>query len=109
MFYLYLQNQAQVATSLQVFHNLGSLREIVDKVVNLCRDNLEADIKSCLDVTALSKQQTGPQGKGTLVLLLFLSVSPTRWYIMLPLLMPEIIYGEASEVFLHQLSWKVAI
>jgi hypothetical protein len=68
-----LQNQAQVATSLQVFHNLGCLREIVDKVVNLCRDNLEADIRTCLDVTSLSKQQTGPQGKGiSTIVLVFL-------------------------------------
>ncbi|XP_052781964.1 conserved oligomeric Golgi complex subunit 5-like isoform X2 [Mya arenaria] len=57
------QNQVHVATSLQVFHNLGCLREIVDRVVKLCSDHLEGDIKSCLDVTALSVQQTGPQGK----------------------------------------------
>lgn len=57
------QNQAQVATSLQVFHNLGCLKEIVEKVVKQSRDGLEDDVKSCLDVTALSMQQTGPQGK----------------------------------------------
>ncbi|KAH3880912.1 hypothetical protein DPMN_004834, partial [Dreissena polymorpha] len=57
------QNQAQVATSLQVFHNLGSLREIVDRVVRLCESHLERDVTACLDVTALSSQQTGPQGK----------------------------------------------
>lgn len=58
------QNQAQVATSLQVFHNLGSLREIVDKVVDQCKDNLEKDIRACLDVTSLSVQNTSTHGKG---------------------------------------------
>ncbi|KAL4226453.1 Conserved oligomeric Golgi complex subunit [Mactra antiquata] len=58
------QNQAHVATSLQVFHNLGCLRETVDKVVGHCRDNLEEQINNCLNVQALSIQQTGPQGKG---------------------------------------------
>ncbi|WAR25753.1 COG5-like protein, partial [Mya arenaria] len=53
------QNQVHVATSLQVFHNLGCLREIVDRVVKLCSDHLEGDIKSCLDVTAL--QHSSPQ------------------------------------------------
>ena len=52
-----------MATSLQVFHNLGCLREIVERVVRLCREHLEKDLTGCLDITALSAQQTGPQGK----------------------------------------------
>ena len=61
---IYFQNQAQVATSLQVFHNLGSLKHIVDSEIATCKNNLHTLIKSCLDVQALSSQQTGPQGKG---------------------------------------------
>ncbi|KAL3853402.1 hypothetical protein ACJMK2_016944 [Sinanodonta woodiana] len=51
------QNQTQVATSLQVFHNLGSLGEIVNRVVTGCKTSLHKDIKSCLDMQALSQQQ----------------------------------------------------
>ena len=54
-----------MATSLQVFHNLGSLRTIVDSEISSCKGNLHSQIKSCLDVQSISHQQTGPQGKGS--------------------------------------------
>ncbi|KAK7476321.1 hypothetical protein BaRGS_00032439 [Batillaria attramentaria] len=58
------QNQTQVATSLQVFHNLGVLATVVDRVVNSCYDALHRSVRSCLDVTALSQQQSFGTAKG---------------------------------------------
>lgn len=58
------QNQTQVATSLQVFHNLGVLATVVDRVVNSCYDTLHRSVRSCLDVTALSQQQSFSAAKG---------------------------------------------
>ncbi len=54
---LCFQNQTQTATSLQVFHNLGSLEQTVDKVISSCYENLLNNVKSALDVTALSQQR----------------------------------------------------
>lgn len=50
-----LQNQTQVATSLQVFHNLGSLESTVDKVMLGCEDNLLKHVRTSLDVKSLSQ------------------------------------------------------
>ncbi|KAL5014542.1 hypothetical protein ScPMuIL_008812 [Solemya velum] len=52
------QNQAQVATSLQVFHNLDCLNQIVDRVVNGCKDSLYKSVRNCLDVQNLSQAHT---------------------------------------------------
>ncbi|XP_071153138.1 conserved oligomeric Golgi complex subunit 5-like isoform X1 [Mytilus edulis] len=57
------QNPTQVATSLQVFHNLGCLHTIVDRVVTGCQDNLHTNIRSCLDVRTLT-QQSSNKGPG---------------------------------------------
>ncbi|KAJ8301246.1 hypothetical protein KUTeg_020233 [Tegillarca granosa] len=56
------QNPTQVATSLQVFHNLGCLQSIVEKVVRGCQDNLHKNIKSCLDVQTLSQNPSSAHG-----------------------------------------------
>lgn len=56
------QNPTQVATSLQVFHNLGCLQAIVEKVVKGCQDNLHKNIKSCLDVQTLSQNPSSAHG-----------------------------------------------
>lgn len=58
------QNQTQVATSLQVFHNLGVLAAVVERVVSSCYDTLHRSVRSCLDVTALSQQQSFATAKG---------------------------------------------
>ena len=47
-----------------MFHNLGSLKQIVHSEIDSCKGSLHSQIKSCLDVQALSNQQTGPQGRG---------------------------------------------
>lgn len=57
------QNPTQVATSLQVFHNLGSLHHTVERVVQNCRENLNRNVRSCLDAQSLA-QQHAPQGRG---------------------------------------------
>lgn len=48
------QNQTQVATSLQVFHNLGSLSETVHKVLSDCEGNIRMNIRTALSVQLLS-------------------------------------------------------
>ncbi|XP_023932212.1 conserved oligomeric Golgi complex subunit 5 [Lingula anatina] len=58
------QNQTQVATSLQVFHNLGSLHHTVTKVIEDCKMNLQNNIKMAVDVSALSQQQTHGKAGG---------------------------------------------
>ncbi|GFO07452.1 conserved oligomeric Golgi complex subunit 5 [Plakobranchus ocellatus] len=57
------QNQTAVATSLQVFYNLGSLHTVVDRVIDGCRATLHQHIRSCLDVQALAMSYGGA-GKG---------------------------------------------
>ncbi|KAK3767574.1 hypothetical protein RRG08_003835 [Elysia crispata] len=57
------QNQTAVATSLQVFYNLGSLHNVVDRVIDGCRGTLHQQIRSCLDVQALTMAY-GSAGKG---------------------------------------------
>ena len=47
----------------QVFHNLGVLATVVERVVSGCYDSLHQGVRSCLDVTALSQQQSF-SGKG---------------------------------------------
>lgn len=58
------QNQTQVATSLQVFHNLGSLSETVHKVLSDCEGNIRMNIRTALSVQLLSSvsanQARGP-------------------------------------------------
>ena len=53
-----------MATSLQVFHNLGVLAAVVERVVSSCYDTLHRSVRSCLDVTALSQQQSFATAKG---------------------------------------------
>ncbi len=50
-----LQNQTQVATSLQVFHNLGTLEHTVDRVTVRCYENMKLSVRTSLDVTVLSQ------------------------------------------------------
>ncbi|XP_060069562.1 conserved oligomeric Golgi complex subunit 5-like isoform X3 [Ylistrum balloti] len=56
------QNPTQVATALQVFHNLRCLHQTVDKVVTGCKEGLHKNIRSCLDMQALSQQQSSVIG-----------------------------------------------
>ncbi|XP_071486202.1 conserved oligomeric Golgi complex subunit 5-like [Diadema antillarum] len=49
------QNQTQVATSLQVFHNLGGLKDTVQAVVTQYENVLRQNIKDALDVQVLSQ------------------------------------------------------
>ncbi|CAH1787402.1 unnamed protein product, partial [Owenia fusiformis] len=63
------QNQSQVATSLQVFYNLGTLSSTVMSVVEACQDQLKDGVKSALDVATItntqSKSTSGP-GRSTM-------------------------------------------
>ncbi|PIK54910.1 putative conserved oligomeric Golgi complex subunit 5 [Apostichopus japonicus] len=54
------QNQTQVATSLQVFHNLGSLKETVEKVLSDCESNIRRNIKTALSVQLLPTTTANP-------------------------------------------------
>ncbi|XP_076469307.1 conserved oligomeric Golgi complex subunit 5-like [Babylonia areolata] len=58
------QNQTQVATSLQVFHNLAVLSGVVERVVNTCYQTLHRNVRTCLDVTALAQQQAFTPARG---------------------------------------------
>ncbi|KAH9496319.1 Conserved oligomeric Golgi complex subunit [Bulinus truncatus] len=53
------QNQTAVATSLQVFYNLGSLCTVVERVVAGCRATLHQQVRACLDVQALTMAHGG--------------------------------------------------
>ncbi|XP_064633908.1 conserved oligomeric Golgi complex subunit 5-like [Lineus longissimus] len=57
------ENQTQVATSLQVFHNLGTLQLTVEKVVNDCHHNLYKSVQAALEVKSFIGSGQG-QGKG---------------------------------------------
>ncbi|XP_062611399.1 conserved oligomeric Golgi complex subunit 5-like isoform X3 [Saccostrea cucullata] len=57
------QNPTQVATSLQVFHNLGSLHHIVERVIQNCIENLNKNVRTSLDAQSLA-QQNVPRGRG---------------------------------------------
>ncbi|XP_072026015.1 conserved oligomeric Golgi complex subunit 5-like [Amphiura filiformis] len=58
------QNQSQVATSLQVFHNLGCLRETVDTVVRDCQQTLQKNVRDALNVHVLTQIQGVKAGPG---------------------------------------------
>ncbi|XP_014663844.1 PREDICTED: conserved oligomeric Golgi complex subunit 5-like [Priapulus caudatus] len=59
------QNQTQVATALQVFYNLGCLKDTVDKVVGCCREGLHENVKTALDIRVIQQSQPPPdRGKG---------------------------------------------
>lgn len=56
------QNQAQVATALQVFHYLGTLSDIVWQVVKDTKRLLEENVKTALDPRNLSSSSAVTQG-----------------------------------------------
>ncbi|XP_071081856.1 conserved oligomeric Golgi complex subunit 5-like [Haliotis cracherodii] len=58
------QNQTQVATALQVFHNLASLHTVVERVINGCKEALHGSVRSCLNVQTLSHAQGTSRGPG---------------------------------------------
>ncbi|ESO82323.1 hypothetical protein LOTGIDRAFT_198052 [Lottia gigantea] len=58
------QNQAQVSTSLQVFHNLGSLHNVVDKVVLSVKETLHSNIRTGLDAKLISTSQSNKGAPG---------------------------------------------
>ncbi|XP_046839867.1 conserved oligomeric Golgi complex subunit 5-like [Xenia sp. Carnegie-2017] len=57
-------NQTQVATALQVFHNLGVLHETIETLVELERGEFRTHIKNTLDINNLMYSQNGNSGPG---------------------------------------------
>ncbi|KAJ4940008.1 hypothetical protein JOQ06_029439 [Pogonophryne albipinna] len=55
-----IQNPTQVGTALQVFYNLGSLRETISSVVGGYRTTIKDNINSALDIKGLT-QPTNPR------------------------------------------------
>ncbi|KAF0029524.1 hypothetical protein F2P81_018629 [Scophthalmus maximus] len=55
------QNPTQVGTALQVFYNLGSLRETISSVVGGYRTTIQDNITSALDIKGLT-QPANPRG-----------------------------------------------
>lgn len=58
---LVCQNPTQVGTALQVFYNLGSLRETISSVVGGYRTTIQDNITSALDIKGLT-QPANPRG-----------------------------------------------
>lgn len=58
---LVCQNPTQVGTALQVFYNLGSLRETITSVVEGYRNTIQENITSALDIKGLT-QPANPRG-----------------------------------------------
>lgn len=58
------QNQTQVATALQVFHNLSSLRETVETLIHTLREELKASIADTLDIQNLMYSQSNNAAPG---------------------------------------------
>uniref|UniRef100_A0A8C9Z184 Conserved oligomeric Golgi complex subunit 5 n=1 Tax=Sander lucioperca TaxID=283035 RepID=A0A8C9Z184_SANLU len=56
-----IQNPTQVGTALQVFYNLGSLRETISSVVGGYKTTIQDNITSALDIKGLT-QPTNPRG-----------------------------------------------
>ncbi|KAM9309847.1 LOW QUALITY PROTEIN: conserved oligomeric Golgi complex subunit 5 [Pholidichthys leucotaenia] len=56
-----IQNPTQVGTALQVFYNLGTLRETISSVVGGYRTAIQDNITSALDIKGLT-QPTNPRG-----------------------------------------------
>ncbi|CAB3988381.1 Conserved oligomeric Golgi complex subunit 5 [Paramuricea clavata] len=58
------QNQTQVATALQVFHNLGSLQQTVETYVQSLREDLKSTIANTLDIQNLMYAQNTNSAPG---------------------------------------------
>lgn len=58
---LVCQNPTQVGTALQVFYNLGSLRETITSVVEGYRNTIQENITGALDIKGLT-QPANPRG-----------------------------------------------
>ncbi|KAI3367018.1 hypothetical protein L3Q82_009650, partial [Scortum barcoo] len=56
-----IQNPTQVGTALQVFYNLGSLRETISSVVGGYRTTIQDNVTSALDIKGLT-QPANPRG-----------------------------------------------
>ncbi|KAM3859175.1 conserved oligomeric Golgi complex subunit 5 [Diretmus argenteus] len=56
-----IQNPTQVGTALQVFYNLGSLRETISAVVGGYRTTIQDNVTSALDIKGLT-QPANPRG-----------------------------------------------
>ncbi|KAG1656205.1 Conserved oligomeric Golgi complex subunit 5 [Nymphon striatum] len=52
------QNQSQVATSLQVFHNMNNLSDTVNKIIIDAKDDLQRSVIEALDMKMLSSQNS---------------------------------------------------
>lgn len=62
LFFLFAQNPTQVGTALQVFYNLGSLRETITSVVGGYQTTIKDNVSKALDIKGLT-QPTNPRGK----------------------------------------------
>jgi hypothetical protein len=58
-FYVSEQNQADIASSLQVFRNLGHMASTAQKVVDTMLDNITKETQKALDPALLSKELSG--------------------------------------------------
>ncbi|XP_014832831.1 PREDICTED: conserved oligomeric Golgi complex subunit 5-like [Poecilia mexicana] len=56
-----IQNPTQVGTALQVFYNLGSLRETINSVVGGYQTTIKDNVTKALDIKGLT-QPTNPRG-----------------------------------------------
>ncbi|XP_034019786.1 conserved oligomeric Golgi complex subunit 5 [Thalassophryne amazonica] len=63
-----IQNPTQVGTALQVFYNLGSLRETISTVVAGYRTSIQEDISSALDIKGLTQPVSSRGAPGRAVL-----------------------------------------
>uniref|UniRef100_A0A674AXY1 Conserved oligomeric Golgi complex subunit 5 n=1 Tax=Salmo trutta TaxID=8032 RepID=A0A674AXY1_SALTR len=60
-----IQNPTQVGTALQVFYNLGSLRETISGVVEGYRTTIQDNVTTALDIKGLT-QPTGAPGRAAM-------------------------------------------
>ncbi|XP_040007214.1 conserved oligomeric Golgi complex subunit 5 isoform X2 [Xiphias gladius] len=63
-----IQNPTQVGTALQVFYNLGSLRETISSVVGGYRTTIQDNITSALDIKGLTQPANSRGAPGRAVL-----------------------------------------
>ncbi|XP_071960171.1 conserved oligomeric Golgi complex subunit 5-like [Antedon mediterranea] len=62
------QNQTQVGTALQVFHNLGCLKETVNKMMAGCKETLQKNIQDALNVKPTQSQTKSGPGRASMPL-----------------------------------------
>uniref|UniRef100_A0A8C5NE61 Conserved oligomeric Golgi complex subunit 5 n=1 Tax=Gouania willdenowi TaxID=441366 RepID=A0A8C5NE61_GOUWI len=63
-----IQNPTQVGTALQVFYNLGTLRETISSVIDSSCANMKGSITNALDIKGLTKPNNSRDAPGRAVL-----------------------------------------